>query len=760
MQSQPRAAGRVACQAALASATGRSRTPSTESVSPPVLPRGVTRHAVHLGERDERVGLLVGDRHQGAGGRLGEQRHEGVTVRHRGQRDRGTDVAGERRLEQRLRESAVREVVGGGHDAVARGVLQQGGQCLLGGEVEHRRQPAEVAVHDVGPLRAGELLAGLAEQEDPLTRGGEPGRRTTRDVLDDTEHGDDRGRQDRCLAGLVVEADVAARDRDAELEAGVLEATAGLGELPHHGRVLGRAEVEAVGDRQWPGAPGGDVAERLGQRELGTLVGVELGEPAVAVGGDRHAEIGVGVDADHARVGRLGEDGVALDVAVVLVGDPRLVAEVRRGDQLQQRRAEVGTRRRTGERLGAVGLERVLPVRPGVRPVIGRTVVRHRPRGYVHHALAVPVDVQPPGVGHLADDDGLDVPLLADRHERVDVGGLDDRHHPLLRLAHQDLLGRERGVAQRHPVELDVHPAVTGGGELGGRAGQPGTAEVLDAGDHAGGEELEGALDEELLHEGVPDLDARALGRPTLVEGLAREDGHPADAVAAGARAVQHHLVAGAGRVGEVEVLVAQHADAESVDERVAGVGLVEDGLTADVGQAEAVAVAADTGHDPGQHARGVGGVERPEAQRIHDRDGPSPHGEDVADDAADAGGRTLVGLDERRVVVALDLERHGVALADVEDTGVLADAGQCLADRRLLRDLTELLEVHLGRLVGAVLAPHHRVHRQLGAGRAATEDLADPGVLVGLQAQLGPRLLALRVGRGPRDRVEGPGGA
>jgi len=106
-------------------------------------------------------------------------------------------------------------------------------------------------------------------------------------------------------------------------------------------------------------------------------------------------------------------------------------------------------------------------------------------------------------------------------------------------------------------------------------------------------------------------------------------------------------------------------------------------------------------------------------------------------------------------VVVGLDLERDGVALADVEDTGVLTDPGEHLADRRLLHDLAELLEVHLGRLVGAVLAPHHRVHRQLRRGRTTPEDLADAEVLVLLQTELGPGLLAVGVGRGGRDGVE-----
>ena len=89
---------------------------------------------------------------------------------------------------------------------------------------------------------------------------------------------------------------------------------------------------------------------------------------------------------------------------------------------------------------------------------------------------------------------------------------------------------------------------------------------------------------------------------------------------------------------------------------------------------------------------------------------------------------------------------------------GVLADAGEHLADRRLLRDLAELLEVHLRALVGAVLAPHHRVHRQLGAGRAAAEDLADPLVLVGLQPEVGPGLLALGILGGGGDGVESRG--
>ena len=67
--------------------------------------------------------------------------------------------------------------------------------------------------------------------------------------------------------------------------------------------------------------------------------------------------------------------------------------------------------------------------------------------------------------------------------------------------------------------------------------------------------------------------------------------------------------------------------------------------------------------------------VERAEAERIHHRDGPRAHGEDVAQDAADAGGRALERLDEAGVIVRFDLERDGPAVADVDDAGVLARA-------------------------------------------------------------------------------------
>ena len=166
-------------------------------------------------------------------------------------------------------------------------------------------------------------------------------------------------------------------------------------------------------------------------------------------------------------------------------------------------------------------------------------------------------------------------------------------------------------------------------------------------------------------------------GPPSLVaaERLRGQHRHPADAVETGARAEQDDLVAGAGRERQVQILLAQHADAQRVHQRVARVGGVEHRLAADVGQPQRVSVSADAAHHTVEHAAGVGCVGRAEPQLVHHRDRPGAHRHDVADDAADAGGRALVRLDVGRVVVRLDLEGDRPAVADVDDTGVLADA-------------------------------------------------------------------------------------
>src|SRR3989442_14403971 len=61
-----------------------------------------------------------------------------------------------------------------------------------------------------------------------------------------------------------------------------------------------------------------------------------------------------------------------------------------------------------------------------------------------------------------------------------------------------------------------------------------------------------------------------------------------------------------------------------------------------------------------------------PEAQRVEHSDGPGAHGEDVAQDAADAGRGALERFNVARVVVRLDLEHSAQAVADLDRKSVV----------------------------------------------------------------------------------------
>ena len=122
-----------------------------------------------------------------------------------------------------------------------------------------------------------------------------------------------------------------------------------------------------------------------------------------------------------------------------------------------------------------------------------------------------------------------------------------------------------------------------------------------------------------------------------------------------------------------------------------------------------------------------------PKRQRVEAGDRPRAHGEDVAQDAADAGRRALIGLDVARVVVALHLEHAGEPVADVDDAGVLARPLDHPGRRGRQR-----AQMDLRGLVRAVLVPHRREDAELGERRLAADQLANALVFVGLEAVRG----------------------
>ena len=143
-------------------------------------------------------------------------------------------------------------------------------QALLQLEIHLRRHTSQGVVRDLLPDRAAELVLGLRTGKNEvvllpfLTR-----RELLRDargaVVDGAQHGDNRSRQDRRGASLVVERHVAAGHRSAQLSTAIGEAVHGLAELPHHPRILRGTEVQAVGHGHRGGTRHGHIAVRLGQ---------------------------------------------------------------------------------------------------------------------------------------------------------------------------------------------------------------------------------------------------------------------------------------------------------------------------------------------------------------------------------------------------------------------------------------------------------------------------------------------------------------
>ena len=309
---------------------------------------------------------------------------------------------------------------------------------------------------------------------------------------------------------------------------------------------------------------------------------------------------------------------------------------------------------------------------------------------------------------------------------RLDLSRLHDAEHPLLGLGDHHLERLHVGLAQRHGVDVDVDADLALGRHLRGRGGEARRAQVLQRDDQAQLEQLERALEQLALLERVADLHGRPLVA-VLAELGRGEHRRAADPVAAGRGAEQHDHVARAGGGAADELLARREAERHRVDEAVLLVGGLEVDLAADRRHADRVAVVADPGHGTVEQVARAGALARlAEAQRVEHGDGPGADREDVAQDPADAGGGALERLDGARVVVGLDLECAHQAGAHVHRAGVLARPHHDVL--ALGRQRAQQL---LGVLVGAVLAPQQRVHRELDlVGRASPLLRADQLVL------------------------------
>jgi hypothetical protein len=221
-------------------------------------------------------------------------------------------------------------------------------------------------------------------------------------------------------------------------------------------------------------------------------------------------------------------------------------------------------------------------------------------------------------------------------------------------------------------IEIELDAEIALGAHLDGGRGQSRRAHVLDRDDRARRHQLEAGFEQQFFGEGISDLNGRALLLCLLFEGGGCH-GRAVDAVTAGLRAEIDDRIPDSGRLGVENLVLVGDADGHRVDQDVAVIALVEAGRTADRRHPKRIAIAADPGDDAADEMPGLRVIGRAETQEVQTGDRPRPHGENIAQNAADAGRRTLIGLDEGGVVMALHLEDAGLPVADVDDPGILA---------------------------------------------------------------------------------------
>ena len=300
---------------------------------------------------------------------------------------------------------------------------------------------------------------------------------------------------------------------------------------------------------------------------------------------------------------------------------------------------------------GRVERNRSFPCADGA--MVERRIVSERLIGNVGDQLAVMANAQARLGLDGADDDRVEAPLREDAQHFVFAAFFGDEQHALLAFGEHDLVGAHAGFALRNEIELDIEAHAAARAHLAGGAGEAGRAHILNADDGARLHGFKAGFEQQLLHERIADLHIGALGLGAFVEFFAGH-GRAMNAVAAGFGAYINDRIARAAGLGVEDFVFANKAESECVHQRIAAVAGLEFGFAAEVGHAKAVAVAGDAADDafddgvilvdelPLLRDRPCSRLDRPEAERIHDGQRTRAHGEDVAQNAADAGGRAL----------------------------------------------------------------------------------------------------------------------
>ena len=275
-------------------------------------------------------------------------------------------------------------------------------------------------------------------------------------------------------------------------------------------------------------------------------------------------------------------------------------------------------------------------------PMIERRIVGERLVGDVGDEHAVMTNAQARFGLDRAHDNRVQAPLCEDAQDLFLSALFGHKKHSFLTFGKHNFVRRHPGFTLRHQVEFDIETDTAARAHLAGRAGQAGGAHVLNPYNRTRLHGFEAGFEEQLLHERIADLHIGPLLLRPFLELFAGHGG-AVNAVAAGLGTHINHRVSGPGSLAVEDLVLAHHAERKSIHQWIAAVAGLELGFAAEIRNAKAVAITGDSADhslDDGMILRNqirldtLVGVDRSEAKRIHHRQRPRAHGEDVAQNA------------------------------------------------------------------------------------------------------------------------------
>ena len=289
--------------------------------------------------------------------------------------------------------------------------------------------------------------------------------------------------------------------------------------------------------------------------------------------------------------------------------------------------------------------------------------------GYARRGLAGLGNGDVPIGGYGSDNVRVQTPFVEDGDDFLFPAFLRDDQHSLLTFAEHHFVRRHAGGPARDFVNVDPDPGAGSRRGFDRRARQAGGSQVLKAHDGAGSQSFQARFNQQLFEKGITDLDHAAGG---LLRIFDRSERGALNAVSTSVGADQDHRIRFSHRLGPGQLVVAKQSHAHGVDQRIAGIAILDHHFAADGRDSDAVAVGTDSPNYSAGQIAVAGGVQRSETERVEQRYRARAHGEYVADYPADARRGSLERFDRAGVIVAFDLEDHGEAVSDIHGSGIL----------------------------------------------------------------------------------------